>query len=292
MASLQVQCPRCGQWATIDSAFAGRTVACPQCRQAFAIAQPLGQPAPTAAAAQVQSPFAGGRPTVRHNNKGGWIVAIFAGVLLMPVLVCGGCLMLFSRAVHEGTEAARREEAVRSNQAGVVSSAKPQVKLSPPKFAIFADPRKVAVALANDGLPPRPHFDSKQIWGNPFDGEYFFITDDVEVTLGRLQHVGDVANTIGYDGNSRVVNQIESVELELQAFNARTTDAAVERYKATVGRLFERLNLEMPDGLLDAVGERRPFAADEPYGKVKLTRDENKPGFGFRLNLTIDVATE
>ena len=263
MASLQIQCPQCGQWATVDSSFGGRAIACPRCRQPFTVPHaaresPSLRPLPPRSTAT-------GRYPQKRKSKVGWIVAIIAGVVLTPLLMCGGCLMFLGSVGHTQIEVARQKSELRRSQPPLTE---PHLKLPPPKFAVFADPLKVAKALVQDGLPPRPDHKSKQIWDDPGGTEYFFITDRLEVTPGRAEYVGDIANTIVYTGTSRVANQIESVELALDALNERLIDRAVERYKPVARQLFLQLSLAEPSGLAEAIDQRTSFASDEPYVSV------------------------
>ena len=286
MPSLQVQCPRCGQRATVDSALAGQVVGCPRCRQPFVVPAAVSQAGPVIAA---QSPF-GHRSSPRRQRRTSGCFLAMVGLLLTCFVLCAGILRWWASVVHNQAGVARQDGVASHHNSS--TPARPTIKLAPPQFPIFANPQKVATILTIDGFKPQIHHGTNKIWNNTDNVEYFFITNEVEATPGRLQYVGDLANTVTYHGTSRVTNQVESVEFGLDVFNERMANEAVEAYKPMVGRFFQRLGLKMPNGLREAVDRRQPFSANEAYGKVQLKRDEHRQGFGFTLNLTIDVATE
>jgi hypothetical protein len=118
----------------------------------------------------------------------------------------------------------------------------------------------------------------------PNSSEYgFYATTDV--TTGGMKIVGELSNVVVYRGRSPVPSQVGKVELVLDVCNERTEAFSIGAYKPIVERLFEQLQLEIPNGLLDAIDKRQAAGFDEVYGRVELVCQTHPPGFELELRI-------
>jgi hypothetical protein len=152
---------------------------------------------------------------------------------------------------------------------------------APVAAAAFANPSLICDALADEGLPPLP----KTRWKNIEGIGYNCVSDDLEVTPGGYQYVGDVANTITYCASSDVEDRVQMVRLTANIFNEKREQPVVDKFKELTQELFNQLDLAIPNRLLASIDQGSPQTYQESYGTVTLSREKYKLGYGLQLTI-------
>ncbi|PAP76797.1 hypothetical protein BSZ37_10305 [Rubrivirga marina] len=142
----------------------------------------------------------------------------------------------------------------------------------------FAEPERLCLALEDEGLPPALSPTWKRFEG---DTKYSCVADDLEVTPGGYNYVGDVPNVIEYYAESDTADRVDLFSLTASIFNEQQAGPVVSRFQELTQTLFERLNLPMPDGLSAAIDRGQSDTFNMEYGTVALTRESYNMGHGL-----------
>lgn len=96
-------------------------------------------------------------------------------------------------------------------------------------------------------------------------------------------------NDITWLTKSSKAHYVEFVRLQANVFDETNAQAVVSEFEKSAHVIFDKLGLECPTGLFDALSNQEPFSRDMPYGKLKLYRDDSY-NLGYGLAIEIEVA--
>jgi hypothetical protein len=105
-------------------------------------------------------------------------------------------------------------------------------------------------------------------------GSYLCFTPYVELPRGARS---PAASNIAFYARGRQPDYVDQLSLVLNVRDPTTRRGAKRKLVAAATALFERLNLEMPDGLAEAVESETPRAFQAPYGGVQFAVERGRP---------------
>lgn len=144
----------------------------------------------------------------------------------------------------------------------------------------FADPERVCRALEGDGLSPALNPVWKQVAGQEI---YSCVANEMEVAPGSPGEL--LPNVIEYYAQSEGERHVDQFRLTASIFNEQNAAPAVAKLGELAQTLFERLELPMPEGLLNAIeaGQSESFPVE--YGVVALERESYNRGYGLQVQV-------
>jgi hypothetical protein len=105
-------------------------------------------------------------------------------------------------------------------------------------------------------------------------GSYVCFTPYVELPRGARS---PAASNIAFYARGRQRDHVDQLSLVLNVRDPATRRGAKRKLVAAATALFERLDLEMPDGLAEAVESETPRAFQAPYGGVQFAVEKGRP---------------
>lgn len=144
--------------------------------------------------------------------------------------------------------------------------------------SVFQQPEAVCNLLSEEGLTPAKQPNTGKVWGKRTPMYY---SCQAQRSLAK----GPEASQLVYWAQSDGGRIIDLVGLQIDIHDRAQEEQGLERFKQVSRRLFERLPVRIPAGLLAAIDQQRFQQFDQPYGTVELLQDRYDRGYGLRMEI-------
>ncbi|MBK8502174.1 MAG: hypothetical protein IPL46_08180 [Saprospiraceae bacterium] len=209
-------------------------------------------------------------------KRNGWLTAI---KWLVPMVAIGYCVSLYDKDTLD-----EKSDLVSTN---VESNEKEAIKideaLETPIHIAFSQPDRICNILVDKGLDPNDPSTGGR-W-NYLDPIGYSCQAELEVTPGYYKFVGDVPNVIEFWVESKRQNVVDRFTITANVFNEKKEKPIMDSFTSLAKTLFSRLELALPDGLLNSIEARKPKTFEMDYGSININYEKYKIGHGLTLEV-------
>lgn len=136
--------------------------------------------------------------------------------------------------------------------------------------------------LCNNLLSDQGFESTTESGWSQFQGIYSCVSE-LEVTAGESKYIGDLSNIIEFSVESKSRDHVDRITLAANIFNVKKEKQVLDRFVNLIDLLFQRLEIDQPEGLGTKVQQQQPARYELEIGTIEVSRETYKFGHGLIL---------